>query len=80
LNKWLKFAFVAAAGGCVLFAVSLIIAIRLSDSTGDRWIPVFRIGQFIGQVAFLVGLLIILIGLLTKLVQFLLRSILKLTE
>jgi TRAP-type C4-dicarboxylate transport system permease small subunit len=54
-------ALLTAASGLIFFVLNLIVALRLSDTTGDRWIPVFRVGQLIGQIAFLVGMLGIVI-------------------
>lgn len=65
-----KFALLIAFSGFILFVVSLAVAIMLSDTTGDRWIPVFRIGQLVGQIALLVGILGILIDCVTRLIRF----------
>lgn len=64
-------AFRIAASGLIFFVVNLFVALRLSDTTGDRWIPVFRVGQLIGQVAFLVGVLGVAIVFAIKLIRYL---------
>lgn len=58
-------------GGVILYLVSLRVAVALSDTEGDRYIPIFRFGQFIGMFAFLVGLLSVAIVLIKNLVRFL---------
>jgi len=63
-----KTVIIALLGGLAIYAVSLTIALALSEGTGDRFIPIFIIGQMIGQFVFLIGILGCAIGAITELV------------
>jgi len=52
--------------GAALYAISLFVALASDDSTWDRYIPLFRLGQGVGFFVFVVGLLGIVIIALTK--------------
>lgn len=72
-RKGWKAAFVVLFSGAILYAVSLIVALASDDSTWDRYIPIFRVGQDIGFLIFIVGLLSIVIIALTKCIGLLVK-------
>ena len=59
--------------GLAIYAVSLAIALALSEGTGDRFIPVFRVGQLIGQFVLFIGILGCMIGATLELFRFVKR-------
>jgi hypothetical protein len=68
--KGWKAALLTMATGGILFLVCQIVAFILSDTTGDRWMPIFLVGCYIGLLIFLVGALGITIALITMLIRF----------
>jgi len=63
------------SGGATLYAVSLMVALASDDSTWDRYIPLFRAGQGIGFLVFVVGVLAIVVIALTKCIGSLVKHI-----
>ena len=70
-QRSVKAALLILSGGVFLYVVSLLVALASDDSTWDRYIPMFRVGQDIGFLAFVVGVLSIVILALMKCIKLL---------
>lgn len=68
-------AFVILSGGAVLYAVSLLVALASDGTTWDRYIPLFREGQEIGFLVFVVGVLSIVIVALSVCIGWLIKRL-----
>jgi heme/copper-type cytochrome/quinol oxidase subunit 1 len=70
-----KAAFLILSGGAILYVVSLMVALASDDSTWDKYIPLFRVGQDIGFLVFVVGVLSIAVVALTKCIGLLVKRL-----
>ncbi len=68
LGDW-KLALGVIAVGILTFSISLGVALALSESEGDKYIPVFLIGQMLGELLVAFGVLLLFIVVFTLLVR-----------